>query len=104
VFEVQQILVKKEINRGLLVEAIANYHARTLSLLLELLGMVYRPDRYDFGVKYFSRDFPVEIIDRLKPLYCISNLKDLAEKQQIAANFFTETLPFAEAVINEVRI
>ncbi len=90
--------------RQQILEAIANYHSRTLSLLIELLGMVYRPDRYDFGVKYFSRDFPAEIVDRIKPLYCISNWNDLAEKQQIAANFLAETLPLVEVVINEVRI
>ncbi|MEG4283918.1 hypothetical protein QUB68_12380 [Microcoleus sp. A006_D1] len=92
-----QPLVKKEIYRGNLVDAIGNYHNWTLLPLVELLGTIYRPHRYDFKLKYFSRDFPVEIVDRVAPLFCIANLEDLAAKQQTAEAFFAETLPLAAA-------
>jgi hypothetical protein len=67
-FDFFQILVKKEINRGYLVSAISNYHAYTLQPLVELLGMVYRPERYDFRTKYFYRDFPIEVVARVEAL------------------------------------
>ena len=96
-FDLLQPRVKKEIYRGHLVDAIGNYHNWTLLPLIELLGMIYCPHRYDFELKYFTRDFPPEIVDRVAPLFCIANLEDLAAKQQIAEDFFAETLPLAEA-------
>ncbi len=98
-FDFFQILVKKEINRGYLVSAISNYHSYTLQPLVELLGMVYRPERYDFRTKYFYRDFPTEIIERVESLYCVMNLADLASKQQQADALFAETLPRCEEVL-----
>ncbi|WP_325315645.1 hypothetical protein [Microcoleus sp. PH2017_28_MFU_U_A] len=64
---------------------------------VELLGTIYRPHRYDFKLKYFTRDFPAAIVDRVTPLFCIANLEDLAAKQQTAEAFFAEILPQAEA-------
>jgi predicted nucleotidyltransferase len=95
-----QVIVKKEINRGYLVSAISNYHSYTLQPLVELLGIMYRPERYDFRTKYFYRDFPTEIIERVEPLYCVMNLADLASKQQQAEVLFAETLPRCEEVLN----
>ncbi|HSF76022.1 MAG TPA: nucleotidyltransferase domain-containing protein, partial [Microcoleus sp.] len=96
-FNLLQPLVKKEIYRGHSVDAIGNYHNWTLLPLVELLGMIYRPHRYDFELKYFSRDFPRQIVDSVAPLFCIANLEDLAAKQQIAEAFFAEILPLAQA-------
>ena len=101
-FDFLQTLVTKEINRGLLVEAVASYHTRTLQPLVELLGIIYRPYRYDFKGKYFSRDFPPEIIARVEPLFCVADLADLAKKQQLAETLFVETLPHAEEVFQDL--
>jgi hypothetical protein len=60
----------------------------------------YCPHRSDFKLKYFSRDFPPQIVDRTAPLFCITNLEDLAEKQQIAEAIFAETLPIAEKLLH----
>ena len=98
-FDFFQIIVKKEINRGHLVSAISNYHSYTLQPLVELLGMVYRPERYDFRTKYFYRDFPTEVIARLEPLYCVMNLAGLASKQQQAEVIFAEALPRVEEAL-----
>lgn len=103
-FSFSQILVKKEINRGYLVSAISNYHAYTLQPLVELLGMVYRPERYDFRTKYFYRDFPTDVIARVEPLYCVMNLADLTAKQQQAEILFAETLPQLRKVLEGVVV
>ncbi len=99
-FDFLQTFVNKEINRGHLAEAVARYHHYTLNPLVELLGMVYRPYRYDFKIlKYFSRDFPADVIARVEPLFCVMDLRDLAKKQQIAELIFAEALPRAEEVV-----
>lgn len=84
------------------MEAIAGYHTRTLQPLVELLGMVYRPHRYDFNAKYFSRDFPPEIVARVEPLYCVTDLADLAKKQQRSSSLFAE-MPLAEEAFRVVK-
>lgn len=103
-FDFFQLIVKKEVNRGHLVSAIANYHTYTLQPLVEILGMVYRPERYDFKTKYFYRDFPTEIIARVEPLYCVINLADLASKQQQAEVLFTETVPQVREVLEREAV
>jgi predicted nucleotidyltransferase len=100
-FDFLQIFVKKEIYRGRFVEAIANYHNYTIQPLIEILGMVYRPNRYDFKTKYFSRDFPPDVIAKVSSLYCVKNLADLAEKQQLAEKIFAEARQQAETKLFE---
>jgi predicted nucleotidyltransferase len=103
-FDFLQILVKKEINREHWVDAVSNYHAWTLQPLVEIINIVYRPDRYDFKVKYFSRDLPPEVVARVEPLYKVLDLAELAKKQQLAEAIFAETLPLAEKRIQGFSI
>lgn len=99
-FSFRQNFVKKEINRGHFAEAVVRYHNYTLNPLVELLGIIYRPYRYDFMLlKYFNRDFPSEVVARIEPLYCVVDLADLAEKQQIAEVMFAETIPLAQEML-----
>jgi hypothetical protein len=65
--------------------------------------MVYRPYRYDFKAKYFSRDLPTEVVERVVPLYSVIDLVDLTKKQQVAENFFAETLPRAEEMVQVLK-
>ncbi len=99
-FDFLQVLVKKEINRGRLIEAVANYHAYTLQPLIELLGMLHCPYQYDEKFRYVNRDFPEEVVTRVEPLFCIKELIDLKEKQQRAELLFTETLPCVEEMFH----
>ena len=99
-FPFRQTFVKKEINRGHFAEAVVRYHNYTLNPLVELLGMIYRPYRYDFMLlKYFNRDFPSEVIARVEPLYCVVDLADLTEKQQLAEGMFQHTLILTEKTL-----
>ncbi|MBW4639547.1 MAG: hypothetical protein KME05_15205 [Gloeocapsa sp. UFS-A4-WI-NPMV-4B04] len=99
-FNFRQFFVKKEINRGHFAEAVVRYHNYTLNPLVELLGMIYRPYRYDFMLlKYFNRDFPREVVARVEPLYRVVDLADLTEKQQLAELMFQQTLPLAEKTL-----
>ncbi|NEU75876.1 nucleotidyltransferase domain-containing protein [Hassallia byssoidea VB512170] len=100
-FNFLQVFVKKEINRGHLAQAIVNYQSYTLRNLVELLGMLYRPYRYDFTIKYFNRDFPSEVVARVEPLFCITDLADLANKQQLAEEMFAETLSRVEQMLEK---
>ncbi|MBD2089690.1 hypothetical protein H6F67_07465 [Microcoleus sp. FACHB-1515] len=89
-FSLGQLFVQKELHRGHLAEAIANYHKLTIKPLVELLGMLHRPDRYDYGFKYFDRDFPSEVNSKITEMMCIRDLEDLQAKQQ-ATDWFDRT-------------
>lgn len=103
-FDFRQTFVKKEIIRGHFAEAVVRYHNYTLNPLVELLGMVHRPYRYDFMLlKYFNRDFPPEVVSRVELLYSVVDITDLAKKQQLAEAMFTETLPCAEKAVQVVE-
>jgi len=39
-------------------------------------------------------------LDRTAPLFCITNLEDLAAKHQTAKAIFAETLPIAEKLLH----
>ena len=100
-FALGQIFVLKEIYRGHLPSAIHNYHSLTLEPLVEVLGMLHRPDRYDYGFKYFDRDFPLEVKTQIEALICICSLDDLKTKQQQAADWFDRTLPQVQKAFPE---
>jgi hypothetical protein len=54
---VYAMLVDKELARGRPLEALGFYQAM-LRALVEVLGIVHRPDRFDFGWRYVETQFP----------------------------------------------
>ena len=52
-----QMLVEKELARGHPLEAFG-FHQVLLRALIELLGMQYRPDRFDYGWRYVETELP----------------------------------------------
>lgn len=57
---VYEILVRKELARGRALDAHA-FYATVLRLLVELVGMRYRPERFDFGWRYLHHDAPPDV-------------------------------------------
>ncbi|MEO0377157.1 MAG: nucleotidyltransferase domain-containing protein [Cyanobacteria bacterium P01_A01_bin.17] len=68
-----QSFVKKDVERKFLIDAVSAYHTWTLPPLIELLNMRYRPYRYDFKTKYFSRELPEYPSPKVnsKPASCV---------------------------------
>ncbi|MGZ8273781.1 MAG: hypothetical protein ACXWUM_07675 [Burkholderiaceae bacterium] len=58
------MLVEKELTRGRPLEALGFYQA-LLRALLEVLGIVHRPDRFDFGWRYVETQLPEDERKRL---------------------------------------
>ena len=52
-----RMLVEKELARGHPLEAFG-FHQVLLRALIELLGMQFRPDRFDFGWRYVETELP----------------------------------------------
>jgi len=94
-YSVSQAFVWKAVHRGQPSEALAAYWGYTLKPLVELLGMKYRPARWDFGMRYLDRDLPGEVYDRLRDAMYIRDPEALAER-------LVESVQWGEALIAEL--
>jgi len=92
IFELNQVFVKKEINRGHGIEAISYYFAATIRPLMEALRLRYYPLHYDFQTRYVYDELPQSVLEQLEPLYFPQDLNDLAQKRQFAEELFFQTL------------
>jgi hypothetical protein len=91
-FDMFNILVQKEINRGNHLEAIDLYHVVTLGTLVVALRIKHNPVHHDFKMRYIHYELPQEVITRLERLYFVKDEKDLQEKYREAAKWFHEIM------------
>ncbi|MBE0432349.1 hypothetical protein IBX73_02650 [candidate division WOR-3 bacterium] len=91
-FELFQVLVLKEINRGNDMEAFSYYTAYTLRPLVEALRIKYTPLHYRFFTTYIYFELPREVNDRLERLYFVGDAKVLAIRRDEAAQWFWEVV------------
>jgi hypothetical protein len=89
-FDLFQSMVWKETNRGNGIEALTFYQAYTLSPLIELLGIRYRPARYNFGTRYIYYEFPPEVVRHLEALYFVPGPDQIPALQKQAGRWFRE--------------
>jgi hypothetical protein len=87
-FDLFNIFVQKEINRGNSLEAIDLYFNITLASLVEALRTKYHPFHYDFKMRYVHHELPKEIIARLQNLYFVKSLFELQSKYDEASKWF----------------
>ena len=91
-FEMLKCLVQKELDRRRPLDAMGYYLGLVLPALLSVLGMRYRPFRYDFGRRYTRDDFPADIADEVEALHFVSDADDLRAKQHRAEALFWKTV------------
>lgn len=84
-FDMFNIFVQKEINRGNHLEAMDLYHVVTLATLVEALRIKHNPVHHDFKMRYIHYELPQEVITKLERLYFVKDEKDLQEKYREAA-------------------
>ena len=58
---VYRTIVEKELARGHALDAIGFYFGGLMRPLIELVGMRYRPERFDYGWRYLHAELPVEL-------------------------------------------
>lgn len=91
-FPVSQSFVRKAILRGHHIEALAAYWACTLKPLTELVRMRYCPHRWDFGMRYLTRDLPSAVAGQLQDLAFVTDIEDLKRKLTTAESWAHELL------------
>jgi hypothetical protein len=90
--EVFACFVDKEVERGNWIEAMFNYQRITLDALLEVLGMLHRPQRYSFGVRYVHRELPPAVVRRYERLAFVRDGDDLRRKARSADRWLVEAM------------
>jgi hypothetical protein len=58
----------KELARGRALDAHGMHHAMVVLPLVALLGMVHRPLRFDFGLRYLHDELPADVVECLVPI------------------------------------
>jgi hypothetical protein len=76
---VYRMLVDKELARGRTLDALGFYQAM-LRLLVELAGLVHRPDRFDFGWRYLHHDLPPALQRDLAQLAYVADPQAMAQR------------------------
>jgi hypothetical protein len=87
-FRIFKTLVLKEIDRIHPIDAIGFYQTGLVRPLVEIMGMIYRPYRADFGQRYLHKDFPIEEQKLIEQLNYVASFEELPLKlQQVEAAF-----------------
>ncbi|KAA3643292.1 MAG: nucleotidyltransferase domain-containing protein [Chloroflexi bacterium] len=100
-FELFQVLVTKELNRGNGIEAVSFYTNFTLRPLVELLRIKHCPLRYHYATRYVHYDLPPNVVTQLEPLFYPHDQADLNEKHAKAVEWANTILK--EIVLEKIQ-
>jgi predicted nucleotidyltransferase len=91
-FEMFQVLVLKELNRGNAMEALSYYLSYILRPLVEVLRMKYSPWHYRFFTTYVYYEMPAEIVERIHRMYFVNDEKTLKKCREEAETWFWDVV------------
>ena len=91
-FELFQVLVLKEVNRGNDIEALSYYMSYVFRPLVEVLRIKYCPWHYKFFTTYVYYEMPIEEVRRLHHLYFVSDVGALRKCREEAETWFWQTM------------
>jgi hypothetical protein len=84
--------VAKEIARGRTVDAFGFYLGFAVRPVLTVLGMLHRPDRFDYGFRYVKDELPAEAMRQIERLCYIASPSELLGRVEEANAIFTRTV------------
>lgn len=87
-FFLMPIDVKKQVLRGRFVDALESYFRGCFGRLSVLLNLKYRPEKFDFNLRYSYRVYPHDVNEKLKDLMLVKNEEDLLKKIDILETWF----------------
>ncbi|MBC8109298.1 MAG: hypothetical protein H7Z14_22130 [Anaerolineae bacterium] len=81
--------VAKEIARGRTVDAFGFYLAFAVRPVMTVLGMLHRPDRFDYGFRYLRDELPADAVAAIERLCYVASPSDLLDRVDEANGLFT---------------
>jgi hypothetical protein len=91
-FDLFQVLILKELNRGNEIEALSYYLSYTYRPLVEALRIKYCPYHHNFHNSYIYYDLPPEVVKRLYKLTFIADSEELRQCRIEAEAWFREVV------------
>jgi hypothetical protein len=91
-FDLFQVLILKELNRGNEIEAFSYYLAYTYRPLVEVLRIKYCPYHHNFHNSYVYYDLPPEVVKRLHKLNFIADSEELRQCRAEVEVWFWEII------------
>lgn len=91
-FVIFKTLVLKELARGQVIDAFSFYQTGLVRPLAEVMGMLHRPFKFDFGLRYLHRHFPAEAREQIQELCYVSSPDELAGRAEQADRMLQEAL------------
>jgi hypothetical protein len=101
-FDIFNIFVQKEINRGNALEALDLYYNITLAILVEILRIKYSPLHHDFKTRYIYSELPESVTYKLENLFFVRDMNDLQRKYNEAIKWFNETILFSIRIVKNI--
>lgn len=84
--------VAKEIARGRTIDAFGFYLAFAVRPVLTVLGMLHRPDRFDYGFRYVKDELPADAERAIERLCYVASPTELPGRVEEANRLFTATV------------
>jgi len=109
-YQMFEILTRKELNRGNDIEAVGFYHGYTLRPLLQALRILHDPTRHNFHTRYVHYDLPDAVVERLRGLFFVADANDLVAKRDEAEKWFAEVMdeisdgPFTDDIVQAAAL
>jgi predicted nucleotidyltransferase len=91
-FDLSQVLVLKEINRGNDMEALSYYLGYVYRPLVEVLRIKHCPWHSRFFTTYIYYEMPPAVVKRLEGLYFVRDVATLGKYREEAEKWFWETV------------
>lgn len=91
-FPIFKTLVLKEVERGNAIDAFGFYQNGLVRPFIEVLGMLRRPFRYDFGMRYIHKTFPSNEQKLIEELNYVSDFKDLPSRVERVERAFKDAV------------
>jgi hypothetical protein len=80
--------VEKEIARGRTIDAFGFYLAFAVRPVLAVMGMLHRPDRWDYGFRYVKDDLPADVVAAVERLCYVGSPAELLARVAEADSLF----------------
>jgi len=84
--------VAKEIARGRTIDAFGFYLGFAVRPVITVLGMLHRPDRFDYGLRYVKDELPPDAVKAIERLCYVSSPELLLERVEEASRLFAQTV------------
>lgn len=99
--DITVIEIQKQIQRHHLTDAMMFYQTLLTRHLGPALNLKYRPEKYDFGIRYAWRAYPPEVTQQLEELLFVKDLPDLKKKARQAETMFRHILDELQETLGE---